>query len=783
MIIHAQQDTARSGLFDAGWKFYRGNVAGAEQEAFDDAAWRPVSLPHDWSIEDIPGTNSPFAADSTNGVSGGFTMGGIGWYRKQFTISSAQKEKTVYIQFDGVYMNADIWLNGVHLGNHPYGYTTFRYNVSDKLHWDKPNTIVVQVKNEGRNSRWYSGSGIYRHVWLQLLKPVHIAPDGIYITTPQANASMAVVAAKATLANESGERTQATVTTRILDQLGREKGVVRTQQVVMPHSSAEVSQQLRIQQPRLWSVDAPALYTLVTEVTSNRQLTDRTKTKFGIRTLSFDAKQGFRLNGTTLKLKGGCVHHDNGPLGAKAYDRAEERKVELLKASGYNAIRCAHNPPSPAFLDACDRLGMLVIDEAFDMWKDKKNGNDYHLYFSEWWQRDVESMVLRDRNHPSIIMWSTGNEIPNRDKPEVVAVAKMLADHLRKLDPTRPVTCGVNGVEANKDPFFATLDVAGYNYALDKYKTEQERIPNRVVFATESFPLDAFDYWMGVVDNPHVIGDFVWTSYDYIGEASIGWLGYPQSKNFFPWNLAYCGDIDVCGWKRPQSYYRDALWKKDQLSLFVKPPQPTFKETNPKLESWSRWNWPDVTTNWSWKAYQDTALEVTAYASCNEVELFLNGKSLGKKPTNRSTKFLAAWQVPYTPGTLKAVGYTGGKEVASSLLQTSGEPVQLRLKADKTSIAANDQDLSYITVELADANGVRHPIAENLVQFTIDGPGTIVGVGNANPKSTESCTQPRRTTWQGRCLVIVKAGTQPGGITVKATAEGMKPATVTIRAN
>jgi beta-galactosidase len=415
------------------------------------------------------------------------------------------------------------------------------------------------------------------------------------------------------------------------------------------------------------------------------------------------------------------------------------------------------------------------------MWREGKNPYDYHLFFDEWWQRDIESMVERDRNHPSVVMWSIGNEIPDRANPEVVKTAKALADHVRRLDPTRPVTSAVNDQGENKDPYFATLDVAGYNYMKDKYEADHARVPRRVMVATESFPLEAFDYWMGVVDHPYVVGDFVWTAFDYIGEASIGWRGYWQESNFYPWTLAYCGDIDICGWKRPQSYYRDALWKKDQLSVFVKPPQPSF-EPNPKRQWWSKWHWLDAVDDWNWKGYENKPLEVSVYSSCEEAELFLNGKSLGRKPTDRSTRFMATWQVPYQPGELKAVGYDAGRQVASAGLRTAGAPARINLSPDRTRIAADGEDLSYITVELVDARGVRDPKAANLLRFAVEGPGTIVGVGNANPVSTESYQQPRRKAWRGRCLVIVKSERRAGRITLRASAQGLAPATLAIHA-
>jgi len=766
-------------LFDSDWRFYRGGVQGAEMPGFDDSKWRKVDLPHDWSIEDLPGTHIPFDPNAISQVSGGFTVGGTGWYRKTFIIGTEQKNKRIHIQFDGVYMNADFWLNGESLGTHPYGYTSFWFDITGKIKFGEKNTIIVQVKNEGQNSRWYSGSGIYRHVWLKMFDPVHVSPWGIYITTPGANAANAKVNIKTNIINESSAPSNVKLVTRIINSNGNEIAKTESQQQVTVNASGEFSQELSVNGPQLWSIDSPILYTAVSEVYRDGKLTDRTETKFGIRTISFDATNGFRLNGRTIKLHGGCVHHDNGPLGSKAYDRAEERRIELLKASGFNAVRCSHNPPSPAFLDACDRLGMLVLDEAFDMWRIANNPYDYHLYFDEWWQKDIESMIMRDRNHPSIIIWSIGNEIRDMENPKVIEVAKMLGGYIRQLEPTRPIAAAVNNLRPQKDPFFATLDVCGYNYAAggdhgkeSLYKLDHDRMPDRVMMGTESYAMEAFDAWMGVVDNPYVIGDFVWTAFDYIGEASIGWRGYWQESNFYPWNLAYCGDIDICGWKRPQSYYRDALWKENQVSVFVKPPKPSFA-LNPDKQSWSKWEWHDVVADWNWKGYENKPMEVSVYSSCAEVELFLNGRSLGKRQTSRDTKFMATWQVAYQPGVLKAIGYTKGKQMASSQLQTAKQVSKIKLSADRSTIKADGQDLSYITVELTDANGIRDPKAENLLKFKIEG-GTIIGVGNANPVSLESYQLPQRKAWQGRCLVIVKSHDKAGKITLTVSASGLQ---------
>jgi len=786
-IVFVGNSFSQTLLFDNDWRFHRGGAQGAEATKFDDTKWRRVDLPHDWSIEDLPGTQSPFSRDAISQVSGGFTIGGTGWYRKTFTVPAEQKIKKTIIQFDGIYMNADVYLNGQLLGNHPYGYTSFIYDLSNKINYGEKNIIAVKVKNEGENSRWYSGSGIYRHVWLHTLNSVHIAQWGTSVSTTDQTNEKVIAAIKTKVVNELDQESSVTVVNYILDVNHQQVVRKETNKTIQANATVEIGTDMVIRNPSLWSTDSPYLYSAVTEVKANGIITDRSEIKFGVRTVSFDVKNGFRLNGQTIKLKGGCIHHDNGPLGARAYDRAEERRVEILKAGGYNAIRSAHNPPSPAILDACDRIGMLVIDETFDMWNEGKNPADYHLYFNQNWQRDVESMVLRDRNHPSIILWSIGNEIPERGRPEGVKTAHMMVNFIKNLDSTRAVTAAVNGLNADKDPYFAALDVAGYNYAVggdhnksSLHELDHERIPQRIMLGTESYPLEAFGAWMEVVDHPYLVGDFVWTAFDYIGEASIGWRGYYQNQNFYPWNLAFCGDFDICGWKRPQSYYRDALWKQDQISIFVKPPTPSFKE-NKERESWSKWHWDDVVDSWNWKGYEYKSLQVNVYSSCDEVELFLNAKSLGRKPTNRSTKYMAIFNVPYQAGTLKAIGYSAGKQVNTTKLSTASEPVRMKLTADRSIIKANNQDLSYVTIELLDAEGTRNPTSDPLIHFELAGPGTIVGVGNAHPMSLESYQQPKRKGWHGRCLIIIKANDQEGLITLKAKCSGLPTAYIDIK--
>ena len=771
-------------LFDKGWRFHLGGALGAEEVGYNDSGWRTIDLPHDWSIEDLPGTNSPFNSTAISQVGGGFSTGGTGWYRKTFRLPKNEENKIYILQFDGVYMNADVWVNGQSVGNHPYGYTSYWYDITKQLRSKEINTIAVEVKNEGKNSRWYSGSGIYRHVWLKTIDPIHILQWGTYITTQDVTGLSARVVIQTSVINENKQESSIDIVTHIINASGMETAKTETRLRLLPGEQKQIQENKLINNPQLWSCETPNLYSALTEIYQDEKLISRETTTFGIRSISFDSNNGFRLNGKSVKLKGGCFHNDNGPLGSKSYDRAEQRKVELLKASGFNAIRCSHNPPSPAFLDACDRLGMLVIDEAFDMWSIGKNPYDYHLYFNEWWKRDLESMILRDRNHPAIIMWSIGNEIPESDTPAGAQRARLLSDYVKSLDTTRAITAAVNGLGPDKDLFFSALDVGGYNYAADNghigktsYESDHKRMPERIMVGTESYPLEAFGSWMEVSDNPFVIGDFVWTGFDYIGEASIGWLGYPQNGNFYPWNLAFCGDMDICGWKRPQSFYRDVLWKKNQLSVFVQSPIPAFIK-NPKIESWSKWNWDDVWPEWNWKGYENKLLDVFVYSSCERVELFLNGKSFGIQPTNRSNQFIAKYKLPFQPGELKAVGYNGNNQVPIQItsLFTAANPVKIQMSADRTIIKADGQDLSYITVTITDSKGHINPAAVHLIKFEVSGDAKIVGVGNANPMSLESSQLPRRKTWKGKCLVIIKAGNQKGNIVVKAKSDGLTAA-------
>ncbi len=455
----------------------------------------------------------------------------------------------------------------------------------------------------------------------------------------------------------------------------------------MPYTGQKFDQTLTVTEPALWSPESPSLYRVKQQLCDKDRIVDERMTSFGIRTITCDPVKGFQLNGESMLLQGQCLHHDNYMLGAAAYPRAEERRVEIVKAAGYNAVRCAHNPPSKHFLEACDRLGLLVIDEAFDQWVTQKNKQDYHLYFNDWWQRDLASMVLRDRNHPSVIMWSLGNEIPDQRSVLGANLAGQLTAFIRGLDDSRPVTIGANMAGEVGDALFGHLDVVGYNYPpkLEGFASDRPRVPDRVMYTSESFVADAYTTWMDVLSQPYNIGDFVWTGYDYLGEASIGWHGFTQGwKKIgpYPWHLAYCGEIDALGYKRPASYYRDVLWCTGQnpISAFVMSPTPSQPDYEPNNIQY--WLHPDLQDHWTWPDYEGRDLEVRVFSVYDQVELLLNGKSLGQQAVSRDTQYIATYQVPYEPGQLKAVGYTQGEMQASWLLQTAGAPARLQVSAD-----------------------------------------------------------------------------------------------------
>jgi beta-galactosidase len=776
----------RETSFDSGWCFLRADAPGAEAPGFDDASWRVLDLPHDWSIEDLPSTNdappSPFNPSmSAGGAATGYVVGGTGWYRKHFTLPSSEAGKNVSICFDGVYMNADVWINGQHLGNHPYGYTPFVFDLTPYL---KPigqeNILAVQVKNTGKNSRWYSGSGIYRHVWLAIADPAHIPFFGVHVVTTNISKSMATVSVFTTIENDRGADAAIRLRTHLIGPDGKATKPQEIEIHVPAGKQQEFTQDFSVNKPVLWSLNNPALYRAEVELVENQKTLDHSGATFGIRTIRFSAANGFELNGEMVKLKGGCMHHDNGPLGSATIDRAEERRVQLMKAYGFNAIRTSHNPPSPQFLDACDRNGVLVLDEAFDMWERQKNPNDYHLYFDDWWKRDLEAMVLRDRNHPSVILWSIGNEINERADAPGLAITEKLISTIRQIDTTRAVTEAVCGFWDHRGkkwddsaPAFALLDVGGYNYEWRQYVPDHEKFPSRIMVGTESYPKEAFENWQAVLTNSFVIGDFVWTAWDYLGETGIG-NSIGNSANRPPWFDAWCGDIDICGFKKPQLYYRDVIWGNAKIALAVHAPLGTNRS-----ERVSGWGWPDERQSWTWPGTEGKPLDVTVYSSCQSVRLELDGKEIATQPVNH--KMVAKFKVPYQPGELRAVGLTDGKRMATASLRTAGEPKEIRLIADRSAIRADRNDLSYVTIEVVDRRGTVVPTAAIPIHFTVTGAGELAATGSPAPNDPSSFHLPVRKTFEGRCLAILRPKGDAGKITLKAEADGLKAATIALK--
>lgn len=772
----------RDVLFDFGWEFINNDIPAASEIDFDAKNWQNINLPHDWSIEGKTDTLNP------SGNDGGYFPTGIGWYRKTFDIPADFKEKKISIYFGGVYMNAEVFINGTSLGTHPYGYTSFGHDLTPYLNIGDSNTIAVRVDNSmQKNCRWYSGSGIYRHVWLQVTNPIYIDHWGVAITTPEVIKESAMVQIKTYVINDTDTPQSITLYTILKDGKNNNVGTDKKNIKLEADSTLEVSQTIKVLQPQVWSPDSPTLYKAQVSLQQESKQLDVIEETFGIRTISYSAKTGFLLNGNPVKLFGGCVHHDNGCLGAKAYDRAEERRVELLKAAGFNSVRTSHNPPSEAFLDACDRIGLLVIDEAFDGWRTEKLPMDYHLYFDEWSKKDVQSMVRRDRNHPSIVIWSIGNEIIERLSPGAIITARMLSDAIKEIDTTRPVTSAMaswnQGWEVF-DPLMAEHDICGYNYMLHEAPTDHVRVPSRIILQTESYPKDAFYTWSMVNDNPYIIGDFVWTAMDYLGESGIGRTKYPEDPtgehwqlDLYPWHGSYCGDIDLIGGRKPISHYRNLLWtSNEKLYMAVREPNPAHGKL--KTTMWAVWpTWE----SWTWPGHEGKNIDIEIYSKYPTVRLYLNDKLIGEKATTRAEEFKTTFTLPYQQGELKAVGMSGNKEMETTILTTAEKAQTIKLTADRNVILANGQDLSFITIEIVDKNGILQPNAENRVDFRIEGPGEIIGIDNANTRDTGNYTGNTRKVWHGKALVVIKSTRKTGEITLYVNSENLLESNITIK--
>lgn len=726
-------------LFDFGWKFTHNGTT------------QLVDLPHDWDI-----LEGPHSGKGATGTGGGWFEAGKGEYRKLF---ASPKGEVVKLHFEGVYQKSEIFVNGQKVGQHHYGYTPFTVDITKMLKNKGMNEVVVKVDNSQQpNCRWYSGSGIYRHVWLESMPALHIAENGVFVTTPEVSDNQALVQVEVSVANESPSNRNAIIT------IGGKELTVN----LAAGETQTVRTQFTVNNPSLWSTEHPTLNNLSVQLKEKGKILDTQTVKYGIRSFSFDAEKGFILNGKKVLINGACVHHDDGVLGASAFDDAEIRKVRQMKNAGFNLIRTSHNPTTRAFLDACDSIGMLVIDEAFDGWRTQKNPYDYSTVIDSCFRSDIQSMVLRDRNHPSIISWSIGNEVIERKDIRVVYTARQMKAAIHEKDTTRPVTealCAWDSDWEIYDPHAEVLDVVGYNYMLFKHADDHKRDPKRVIWQTESYPRDAFRNWATVHDFPYVVGDIVWTGLDYLGESGIGrtyYKGEREGESWIKggqpeWHGAPCGDVDITGWRKPISHYREMLWNENTpLYMAVKEPEGYHGEI--KQTMWSVW---PTYESWTWKGWEGKPVEVEVYTHQPKVKLYLNDQLIGTKEVNRNTEYKAVFTVPYQKGTLRA---EAGEE--SVTLKTAGEPARLKLTPDRTVMRADGQSLTYIIVEVVDQNGNLIPEAEIPCEATVKGAGKLLAFASANLKDEEPYPSVHSKTWKGRAMLVVRSSQKKGTVNV-----------------
>ncbi|MBE5788309.1 MAG: glycoside hydrolase family 2 protein [Clostridiales bacterium] len=773
-----------------------------------------VNLPHDYIV------NRPRSASAYGAAPNGFFGDGEGVYEKVLEIPEEWAGKRTVLDIDGAYMNTEVELDRELVSQHPYGYTPWLVDLTGRL---TPGSHTLKIKTQSRqpSTRWYSGGGLYRGVSLWVGEETGILPWDLFVTTPEADAERALVKAEILLSTAAAQAKDAVITARVADAAGNTVAEGKLHTRVRPGEKAKSGLWMTVENPALWSPDTPNLYTLRVKVSVTGQAEEEAETLFGIRRYEADAERGLRLNGKPLKLKGGCIHHDHAFLGSAAYPRAEERKIQILKAAGYNAVRISHYPPSLAMLEVCDREGMILLDEAFDCWRTGKVAMDYHLYFEDWWERDVTCMVLRDRNHPCVFSYSIGNEIWERDgSGDGYAWAHRIADKIRSLDSTRFVTSALNGIfdadafvkalkEAGGDPskvnfqnleqkqneedawgkktadYASALDIVGYNYLFRRYADDHKKFPGRVIMGTETHPFNTYDYWKATMDNPHVIGDFIWTAFDNLGEAGVGrvvWNSSGEAHGFmggYPWRSCFQGDMDLCGYRTGQSYYREIMWEafeggSDKMALYTTHPchyGDGFWGTG--------WHWRDVEDTWNYgEEWIGKPVPVFAYADAEEVEFLLNGRSVGRAKVE---KLEAAMDIPYEKGKLEAVAYRGGKQTARTVLETTGPACRVAAAADRAEIRADQQDLAYVALTLTDGKGARVPDETRKIHIEVTGAGHLAGIGNGNPCTEENYGTPYCLAYEGRAMAAVVADTA-GEIRIRAWADGLEPAEITVQA-
>jgi len=765
--------------FNDGWKFSKGDFEKASIAEFDDSEWRALNLPHDWAIE------GPFSQEVY--FQGGFLpYPGTGWYRKSFNISA--QGKIALLEFDGVMMNPKVWVNGEFAGEWAFGYSSFAIDITKYLKPNEENVVAVRVENIDFSSRWYPGSGIYRNVWLTLTDPVHIAHWGTFVTTPQISDDNASVKMETWIENQSGQSQEINVETTLLDPAGNLVASATKSTKIDAGAQLKIEQQMQVEKPQRWDVDTPNMYLAVSKIKQNAKTIDDYETPFGIRTFRFDAEKGFFLNGRSLKMKGVNMHHDLGPLGAAVSTRATERQLQIMQAMGVNAIRTAHNPPSPEQMDLCDRMGILVMDESFDEWRKAKHNvqNSYSSLFDEWAEKDMAALVKRDRNHPSIVMWSTGNEVPELGTDDGKNSARMLAEVCRELDPTRPVSSGIHLSVTLDQELMDVFDVAGFNYWHKQLPDIHKTYPQKPLLVTEAsavlstrgvyqFPVeriyrgfkdesmqisayDLINTGFGALpdvefklqdDFEWLAGQFVWAGFDYHGEPD-------PFENHWPAHSSYFGIVDMCGFPKDRYYLYQSVWS-DKPMVHLLP-------------------------HWNWQGREGEVTPVYVYTNCASAELFVNGNSQGVKEKQDGEYRLKWNDVQYQPGSIKVVGYDDkGTILAEKEIKTAGQSANIDLAYDRGTITADGEDLSFVTVSVTDTEGIFCPTADNLIEFELEGEGEIVAVGNGNPISHESYQAGQRKLFNGLCLVIVRSTNKKGTINLKATSDGLNEQSVTIK--
>ena len=759
-----------------GWRFLLGDDSLAMNVGYDDSRWERVLLPHDWSILQLP------SEKAQPGNDGGWYEGGIGWYRTTITPKMLQKmacknASRYSLYFEGVYQKATVYVNGKEAGSHHYGYTSFNIDITPYLLPRQANIVAVRVDNSAhRNCRWYSGSGIYRYVWLKTSPELHLDS---WTTSFSTNANRVLTVAT-TVYNDGAEDRQAQLRLQLGNHVAKEDISLKSGE------QKEVTLTLNIPEAVLWSPTHPQLYDAALSLVVGGQQADGVERRVGFRSIAWDAQNGLRFNGEKILANGACVHHDNGLLGAVATRDTEWRKVMLMKQAGFNLLRTSHNPPSESFLDACDELGMLVIDEAFDGWRTSKKDHDYHEAFDRDSHSDIQSMVRRDRHHASVVCWSIGNEVIERKDIRVITTARQLKNAIRQLDPERrPVTealCAWDRDWEIYDPHAEVLDIAGYNYMLFKHASDHERDPERVIWQTESYPKDAFNNWKTVRDYPYVVGDIVWTGLDYLGESGIGgwrYQSWPQGESWqndqWPWHGAYCGDVDITGHRKPVSYYRDMLWNDNQ-QIYLAAYEPDGYIEPIKTTMWSTWpTW----RCWNWKGWEQKPVDVVVYSRQPRVRLLLNGTVIGEQPTTEQEQFKTVFRLPYQPGTLIAEGLSAeGAVLSRDTLCTAGEPYALRCSLEPSASAGREHQ--FISIEVVDADGNVCPQSSDVITATVKGVQTMAAFGNADLRCIESIHDNSHPAWHGRALLVLRGGNKRGTTTVTLSCGQLKPARLTV---